>query len=90
MGRHVNRTFICSLITQYYNNKQKNHKFCFRSLCKSLENLLNEMERWNFYDLSRFHDKWFIIFHKKTKKITLFPVFIKNGKASYSKTLFRL
>ena len=90
MRRHVNCRFICSLIQQYYHNKQKHHIFCFCSWCKSLESLLNEMERWTFYDLNRFHDKWFIIFHKKTKKITLFPVFIKNGKANYSKTLFRL
>ena len=23
------------------------------------------MDRWSFYDLNRFHDKWFIIFHRK-------------------------
>ena len=76
MGRHVNRRFICSLCHQYYHNKQKHHKFCFCFSCKSLEYLLDEMDRWNFYDLNRCHDKWFIIFHKKNKEITLFPVFI--------------
>ena len=75
MGRHVNRRFICFLIHQYYHNTQKHHKFCLCSSCKSLGNLLDEMARWNFYDLNRFHDKCFIIFHKN-KKITLFPVFI--------------
>ena len=54
---------------------QKHRKFCFCSSCKSLGNLLDEMARWNFYDLNRFHDKWLIILHKN-KKITLFPVFI--------------
>ena len=75
MARHVTRRFICSLIHQYHHNMQKHHKFCFCSSCKSLGNLLDEMARWNFYDLNRFHDKWLIIFHKN-KKITLFPVFI--------------
>ena len=74
MGIHVNRQFICSLLHQYYHNKQKHHKFCYFCSCKSLEYLLDEMNRWNFYDLNQFHDKWFIIFHKKNKKITLFPV----------------
>ena len=23
------------------------------------------MGRWSFYDLNRFHNKWFIIFHRK-------------------------
>ena len=50
------------------------HFFC--DSCKSLENHLDETERWDFYALNGFHDKWFIIFHKKTNKITLFPVFI--------------
>ena len=54
---------------------QKHRKFCFCSSCKSLGNLLDEMNRWNFYDLNGFLDKWFILFHKN-KKITLFPVFI--------------
>ena len=75
MGIHVNRRFICSLIHQYHHNMQKHHKFCFCSSCKSLGNLLDEMNRWNFYDLNGFLDKWFILFHKN-KKITLFPVFI--------------
>ena len=77
MGRHVNRSFICSFIKYYqcYHNKRK-HKFCFCFSCKSFRNLLDEIERWNFYDMNRFHDKWFIIFHKKNKKTTLFPVFV--------------
>ena len=76
MGRHVNRKFICSLVHEYYYNKQKHHKSCVCCSCKSLGYLLDEMEQWNFYGLNRFYDKWFIIFHKSSKKITLFPVFI--------------
>ena len=77
MGRHVNRRFTSSLIHQYYRNRQNHHKFCFCFSCKSLANLLDEIEKYNFYDLNRFHDKWFIIFHKKNKNlITLFLVFI--------------
>ena len=71
-----NRTFICSLLKQYYHNKQKHQKFCFCFYWQSLNNLLDEMDRWSFYDLNRFHDKWFIIFHKSRRKITLFPVFM--------------
>ena len=29
MGRHVDHKFICSLVHQYYHNKQRHHKFCF-------------------------------------------------------------
>ena len=76
MGRHVNRQFVCCLVHEYYYNKQKHHKFCVSTSCKSLGNLLNEMERRDFYGSNKFHNKWFIIFHKSSKKITLFSVFI--------------
>ena len=77
MGRHVNhKLIICSLVHEYYYNKQKYHKPCVCCSCKSLGYLLDEMERWNFYGLNKFYNKWFIIFHKSSKKITLFPVFI--------------
>ena len=76
MGRNVNREFVCSLVHEYYYNKQKHQRFCFCISCKSLSDLLNEIERWDFYGLNRFHDKWFVMFHKSSKKIALFPVFI--------------
>ena len=41
------------------------------------DSLLNEMDRWGFYDFNVYHAKWFIIFHRKTEnQITLFSVFI--------------
>ena len=77
MGRHVDRTFICFLIKQYYSDKENHYKFCNFFICKCLENLLNEMDGRSFYDLNRFHDKWFIIFHRKFDyQTTLFQVFI--------------
>ena len=79
------------LVHEYYYNKQKHHKSCVCCSCKILGYLLNEMERWDFYGLNGFHDKWFITFHKSSKKITLFPVFIlKNVKTDNSKILFRI
>ena len=45
-------------------------------LFESLDNLLNEMDKWSFHKLNQFHDKWFIIFHQKYDcQITLFTVF---------------
>ena len=42
-----------------------------------MDNLLSEIERWSFYKLNLFHDKWFISFHQKSDcQFTLFPVFI--------------
>ena len=77
MERHVDDTFICFLIKQYYLDKQNHYKFCQCFICNRLKNLLNEMDGWIFYDLNRFHDKLFIIFHQKLDwQITLFPVFI--------------
>ena len=77
MGRHVNRNFICSLVKNYYVLKQNHHKICHCYNCKCLDNLLSEMERWSFYELNLFHDKWLIIFRRKSNcQITLFPVFI--------------
>ena len=77
MGRHIGRNFICSLVKNYYIQKQNHHKLCHCYNCKYLDSLLSEMERWNFYQLNRFHSKWFITFHQKFEcQITLFPVFI--------------
>ena len=57
--------------------KQNHHNSCICYACKRVFSLLNEMERWSFYDLNQFHDKWFIILHQKYGcEITLFPVFI--------------
>ena len=53
---------------------KEHHKSRF--ICKRLYNLLNEMDKWSFYNLNQFHDKWFIIFHQKYDcQITLFTVF---------------
>ena len=77
MGRHADRAFICFLIRHYYWDKQNHCQICHCFICKRLKSLLNEIDRWNFYDLNRFHDKWFLIFHRKFDcQITLFPVFI--------------
>ena len=77
MGRHVDHSFICSLIKRFYMEKQNHHDSYICYVCKHLISLLNEMERWNFYDLNQFRDKWFIIFHRKYGcEITIFPVFI--------------
>ena len=65
MGRQVNRSFICFLVKNYYLDKQNYHKLCHCYNCKRLDSLLSQMERWSFYELNRFHDKWFIIFHRK-------------------------
>ena len=69
--------FICFLIRQYYSDKQNHCQFCHCFICKRLKSLLNEMDRWISYDLNSFHDKWFLMFHRKFDcQITLFPVFI--------------
>ena len=77
MGIHVDRSFICSLIKQFYIEKQNHDNSCIYYVCKRLVSLLNEMERLIFYDLNQFHDKCFIIFHRKyDSEITLCLVFI--------------
>ena len=77
MGKHINRNFICCLVKNYYFEKQNHHKQCQCYNCKRLDILLSETERWSFYELNRFHDKWLIIFHRKFEcQITLFPVSI--------------
>ena len=82
MGRQVDRAFIHFLVRQYYIDKRNHHRFCCCFNCKRLDSLLNEMDRWSFHDLSQFHNKWFIIFHRKYDcQITLSPVFVwKNAK----------
>ena len=69
MGKDVNRKFVCLLIKIFYLDKQKHHKLCHCYSCKRLNSLLSEMERWSFYELNRFHNKWFIIFHRKFCKM---------------------
>ena len=77
MGRHIDRKFIVFVVHSYYLDRKSNHFHysCFK--CKRLHNLLHEINRWNFYDLNRGHNKWFVIFHKKfDSQITTFLVFI--------------
>ena len=77
MGRNVDRKFICFLVHSYYLDRQNHHFSCCCFKYKRLDNLLDAIDRWSFYELSRGHNKWFVIFHKKFDlKITIFPVFI--------------
>ena len=76
MERHVDCAFIHFLIKQYYLDKKTHHKFCFCFICKHLTSLLNEMDKWDFHGLNQFHDKWFIIFHRKYDFQITLPVFI--------------
>ena len=77
MRRHVDSAFIHFLVRQYYIDKRNYHKLFYCFICKRLDNLLNETEKWSFHNLNQFHDKWFIIFHRKYDcQINLFPVFI--------------
>ena len=77
MRRHVDRAFLHFLIRQFYIDKRNHHKFCYCFICKRLDSLFNEMNKWSFRNLNQSHDKWFIIFHRKYDcQITLFPVFI--------------
>ena len=34
------------------------------------------MDKWDFHGLNQFHDKWFIIFHRKYDFQITLPVFI--------------
>ena len=77
MGRHVDRKFIVFLIHSYYLDRKKSSFFYCCYKCKRLQILLDEIDRWSFYNLNQRHNKWFVIFHIKfDSKITIFPVFI--------------
>ena len=77
MGRHVNRKFLVFMIHSYYLSR-KDHYFCRVCYkCRRLTNLINELDKNNFYTSNLKHKKWFVIFHHKLdSKITAFPVFI--------------
>ena len=65
------------MVHTYYLAQKSHYSDCFCYKCKCLENVSDEIEKWNFYTSNVRHDKWFIIFHKKySSKVTLFPVFI--------------
>ena len=77
MGRHVNRSFVLFLIGKFTLDRQNHSHFCKCYYCRCLIDLNRELGKWNFYDLNKDHNKWFIIFHQKDDhEITLFPVFI--------------
>ena len=62
MGKYVDRTFVASLVHFYY-NARKNHfgnYKCYK--CKRLQTLLDQMEKWSFYTLNVYHNKWFFIY----------------------------
>ena len=70
MGRHVNRKFLVFMVHSYYLSR-KNHYF------NCLTNLINELDKNNFYTSNLKHKKWFVIYHHKLdSKITVFQVFI--------------
>ena len=86
MGTHVNRKFVVFIVRTYY-LARKNHYFsCFCYKCQRLQNILNEINKHNFYTSNLRHQKWFIIFHKKhDSKVTLFQfLFEKNVKTNCS------
>ena len=77
MGRHVNRSFVLFLIPKFSLDRQNHSDFCKCYYCRCFINLNRELSKWNFYDLRKDHDKWFIIFHQKDyHEITVFPVFV--------------
>ena len=77
MGRHVNRKFVVFMLHSYYLVRKSHYSDCFCYKCQRHQNLLYEIEKYNFYTSNAKHDKWFIIFHKKySYEVTLFPVFI--------------
>ena len=77
IGRHVDRKFIVHLIKGFYKKKKNHHSLCDCFKCKRFVNILQEIERWSFYDLNRTHNKWFVIVHNKyDPEITIFLDFI--------------
>ena len=52
--------------------------FCSCFKCKRLQSILDEIDRWGFYEFNKGHKKWFIIFHKIDWRVTLFLVFIEK------------
>ena len=80
MGRHVDRSFITSLLNQFYIDQEKQCNFrlkyncCF---CSKSKNLEKELRRNCFNTINVNHKKWFIIYYQKNSfEITLFPVYI--------------
>ena len=77
MGGHVNRKFLVFMIHSCYLSRKYHYFRCACYKCRRLTNLMNELDKNNFYTSSLKHKKWFIIFHHKLdSKITAFPVLI--------------
>ena len=77
MGRHVNRKFLACIIHSYYLSRKDHYSHCVCYKCEHFINLMNELDKNNFYTSNLKHRKWFVIFHHKlASKITVFPVFI--------------
>ena len=77
MGRYVELSFILFLILKFNLDRQNHFQFCECYYCRCFNNLNRELGKWNFYDLNKDRDKWFIVFHrKKGYEITLFLVHI--------------
>ena len=75
MGKYADRNFFRKLSIQYYWNKRKHRSRCKCVHCRRYFNLKYEKEKWSFDSLNFFHNRWFLIFDKKSN-ICLFPVFI--------------
>ena len=80
MGRHVDRSFIISLLDQFYMEQQNYYDFCLKyncNICNKSKTLEQELRRWGFNTTNINHKKWFIIYYQKSSfQITLFPVYI--------------
>ena len=63
MAKHVNHSFIFFLIRKFNLDRENHSHFCKCYYCGRRINLNRELGKWNFYDLSKDHDKWFIIFY---------------------------
>ena len=82
MGRHVNQSFILFLIRKFNLDRQNHSQFCKCYCCRRLINLNRKLGKWNFYDLNKDRDKWFIFFIKKMVMKLLFFQFLFDKKTS--------
>lgn len=64
MGRHVDRKFVVFMVHSYYLDRKIHHFFCSCFQCKCLQSLLDEIDKWGFYELNKGHKKWFVFFQK--------------------------
>ena len=53
MGRHINRSFISFLISEFKTEIQSHCNFCNCYYCKRFDNLHNKLEKWSFHNLNK-------------------------------------